>query len=176
MSRRWSRILIGLGVTVLVSGLYAWFFGFQTMMILGTRKIARKSAIGRQIQIALTDTYASQDPGTKLSYFGYDFEVPWDDLDQAKTKVYPNRVVLGFRSGKSLMFAKAPPRYFVNAVLDQMDKESFRNVCGDAALQSDYAMWSLILETTPDKVTVFSSRQDTVTNSMLVLLKFVAIP
>src|SRR5258708_18170338 len=111
MSRRWSRILIGLGVTVLVSGLYAWFFGFQTMMILGTRKIARKNPIVRQIPIALTDTSASQDPGTKLSYFGYDFEVPWDDLDQSKTKVYPTRWFLGFRSRTSWMITTAPASY-----------------------------------------------------------------
>jgi len=37
----------------------------------------------------LKDTSVSEAPGTKLSYFGYEFEVPWSDLDESQTKLYP---------------------------------------------------------------------------------------
>jgi hypothetical protein len=177
MSRRWWGILIGLGVTVLLCGLYAWFFGFQTMMMLQTRRIARHWPIVKQVPRPLSDTSVSLAPGARLAYFGYEFEIPWDDLDPGKTRLNPNRVTLGFRSGRYLMFSRMPPRYFVNTLLDQFGKEeSSRVLYGDAAMQSDYAMWRLILQTTPSSVTLFSPPKDIARNSMLILIKGVAIP
>ena len=177
MKRRWRRILWTLGIVVVVSFVYAWFFGFQTMMILETRWIARKSPIVRETPRALPDTSISPAHGTKLSYFGYDFEVPWDDLDLAQSKTQSNPVVLRFRSGRSLMFSSSPPRHFVDAVSKEMGQlDGFRGIYGDAPLQSDYAFWSMILAATPDQVNLFSSRKEIVGNSMLLVMKGVALP
>jgi hypothetical protein len=90
--------------------MYAWFFGFQTAMVLEARVIARRAPVVRETPHILSDLSLSKTPGRRLSYFGYDFEVPWDDLDESKTKLYPTRVVLVFRSGKAMIFSTAPPR------------------------------------------------------------------
>ena len=63
----------------------------------------------------LTDTSVSQAPGTRLSYFGYEFEVPWSDLDDSKTKLYPkdkpqkNMAELTFHSGLRMLVSAGPP-------------------------------------------------------------------
>ena len=37
----------------------------------------------------LKDVSTSRLPEEKLSYFGYEFEVPWSDLDESQTRVLP---------------------------------------------------------------------------------------
>lgn len=173
---RWRRILIGLGITVLVCVIYAWFFGFQTMMVLETRSIARSAPIVRETPHPLPDLSVSGAPGRKLSYFGYDFEVPWDDLDESKTQLYPTRVVLAFRSSKAVIFSIVPPRSFVSMIESIGAKDTSRQIYVNAPFQSDYAMWKLILETTPDKVTLMSPRKELTSVPTLLTIKAIAIP
>lgn len=67
----------------------------------------------------LPDHSVSQAAGLHLSYVGYDFEVPWSDLDDTQTKLYPqnraekNEAILTFRSGLRVMIAAVPARQFV---------------------------------------------------------------
>jgi hypothetical protein len=162
-----------LGTAVLLCGIYAWFFGFNTMVILEMRQISRKFPVVRQTPRNLSDQTVSNAPGTKLSCFGYEFEVPWADLDAAQTKSLKNGVVIFSRGGNGLMFKSLPPREFINAL---PNKGQLRQLNGEAPLQSDYSTWRLIVDATPDKVTLFSSRRETINTSMLVLIKAVATP
>lgn len=67
----------------------------------------------------LGDHSVSQAAGLRLSYVGYDFEVPWSDLDDTQTKLYPqnraekNEAVLTFRSGLRMTITAVPARQFV---------------------------------------------------------------
>src|SRR5262245_50966825 len=134
MTRRGRRIFLIAGIAAVVLASYAWLFGFQTAMILETRWMARKCPVIELIPAGLGDKSVSSSPGTKLSYFGYEFEVPWTDLDQSKTKLHPNHAALMFRSGKSLIFTVAPPRQFVNTMTASFDRTSFRQFYGDEPL------------------------------------------
>ncbi|HWX54337.1 MAG TPA: hypothetical protein VN176_07065 [Verrucomicrobiae bacterium] len=174
IARKWKRIAIGLGIGLLLCGVYTWFFGFNTMMILEMRSIAMESPIVRQIPRPLPDLSVSSAPGTKLSYFGYEFEVPWDDIDAKSINVKRTRLVVYSRGGNGLVFSSAQPKEFINIILDKdggLDKSNFQQIYGNAPLQSDYAMHCLILNATPDNVTLFSSRKDVVGTSMLVVIK-----
>lgn len=61
------------------------------------------------------DVSTSLGPGGKISHFGYEFEVPWSDLDESQTQIFPENnhhmqsVWVGFRSGLRL-FAVIRPR------------------------------------------------------------------
>jgi hypothetical protein len=176
MKRRWRRILLALGIVAVACASYAWFFGFQTMMVLEMRWMARRAPVVRETPRALPDLSVSSAPGRKLSYFGYQFEVPWDDLDESKTKLYPNRVALAFRSGKSLVFSIAPPRYFITVVESMGKKDALRQIYGDAPLQSDYAMNRLILGANPDQVTLLTPRKEIVGTSILLVMKAIMVP
>lgn len=178
MSRR-TRFLIALGIALLVSVIYLWFFGFQTVVALGVRCLARKRPVARMVPAPLADLSLSPSPGRKLSYFGYEFEVPWADTDDAKSKMIgDNEAMIAFQSGNSLFVWHGSPRAFVNSVLsnDKIDPSTLRRMYGDEALQSDYALYRTILETTPDKITPFISPRDAGSRAILLIVKGTIMP
>jgi hypothetical protein len=175
-----ARILIGLFVVVLVCVAYVWFFGFQTLIALEARYLARKAPVVRVPPAQLTDVSISRSPGRKLSYFGYEFEVPWNDVDEAKSGLIPdnNKAMIFFRSGNSLSVWHGSPRAFLNTVLsnDKIDQDTLRRIVGDEALQSDYALYRTILQMTPGKMIPFESQSDAANQALLLLVKGICMP
>jgi len=179
MSTR-ARILIGLFVVVLVCVAYVWFFGFQTLIALEARYLTRKAPVIRGTPAQLTDFSISPSPGRKLSYFGYEFEVPWNDVDGAKSGLIPdsNKAMIVFQSGNSLSVWHGSPRAFLNTVLsnDKIDQNTLRRIVGDDALLSDYALYRTILKMTPDKMTPFERQSDAANQALLLLVKGICMP
>jgi len=157
-----------------VCGAYLWFFGVQTFCALEARNIARKTPAVRQTPVELRDLSVSPAPGTKLSGPGYEFEVPWDDLDEARNKFVEGAgPVFNFRSGLILFVRGGPPLEMVNALLTDTEQghKTVRQVYGDDALKSDYALYRIMLETMPASVTPFISRREAIRKVMLLILK-----
>ncbi len=178
MSRR-TRLLIGLGVAVIVCGTYLWFFGAQTLFTLEARKIARQLPVAKKDPVELPDRSISGTVGKKLSYFGYEFEIPWDDVDEAKSQIIGgNKAIIPFRSGNVLSVWSGSPHDFVNGVLSsgKIDRDTFRQIYGDKALQSDYLFHRIMLETTPDQITPFIPKGQAISRSMLLLMKGISAP
>jgi hypothetical protein len=103
----------------------------------------------------------SQAPGPKLSYLGYEFEVPWNDLDDSKTQLFPkdkpekNRVILNFHSGLVVMATKCPPREMADEFLRgdfKMSPAAFAAVFGPEAAGSDYEFMKRVFEFSPDRM------------------------
>ena len=74
----------------------------------------RAPAVTRVVPTDLKDSSVSEAPGTKLSYLGYEFEVPWSDLDESQSQVLrsePDRQTawICFRSGLKLFITARPP-------------------------------------------------------------------
>ena len=104
------RILVGLGIAVAAIGSYLLFFGVQTFFIWETRRVARKQPVVWTMPAQLSDLSVSRASGKRLSYFGYEFEVPWDDIDQERTRVIgTNKAIIAFRSGNAISFWCGPP-------------------------------------------------------------------
>jgi hypothetical protein len=97
-----AALVIGV-ITVAVIAIGVYWAGPVALSIWTARKVPNRV---RLVPRDLEDGSISQVTGSKLSYFGYEFEVPWNDIDPALTKLYPklnpNRVVLTFRSGLQL--------------------------------------------------------------------------
>ena len=104
----------------------------------------------------MKDQTVSQASGSRLSYFGYEFEVPWNDLDEAQTKLYPKdkptRVVLVFRSGLRLMITSLPSRELINGISGQLktSPNDMEAIFGHEAMMSDYNFVKTLYEFTPD--------------------------
>jgi hypothetical protein len=176
---RWKRVLISFGIVIVACATYLWLFGTQTFFVLEAHSAARKLPFVKLTPIELTDLSVSQAPGMKLSYFGYEFEVPWTDIDREKTKVVGgNKAIICFRTGNVFMLWSAPPHEFMNGLLEQgkIDRDTFRKVYGDEALQSDYNFMRLILETTPEKITLLSSANTDVSREVLLTVKAICVP
>jgi len=69
---------------------------------------------------AVEDLSISTAQGEEFSYFGYPFEVPWNDIDDTQTRLYPHhkptRVVLTFRSGLRLIGTDIPAGEWVRGL------------------------------------------------------------
>lgn len=176
---RWARVLMSFGTIGVACATYALRFGTQTFLVVEAHNVARKLPFVKRTPVPLTDLSISQASGMKLSYFGYDFEVPWTDIDEEKTKIIGgNKAIIVFRSGNVLSVWSGPPHEFMNGFFEQgmIDRDTFRKVYGAEALQSDYNFQRLILESTPDKITLLSSKKTAVSQSVLLTVKALSVP
>jgi hypothetical protein len=175
---KWKRTLLGLGIAVIFVGLYCWLFGFQTVSALLVRYEYRKLPDVARTPMALTDLSISTLLHKKVTYFGYEFELPWDDVDESKDKTTGQIHVGAFRSGNAFWFSTFPPKTFVNEVMEtsKLRPLGFRQLYGDAAFESDYGFNKIMLQMTPSKITPFVSRRQAVTGQMLLLIKGISIP
>jgi len=172
-----ARILVGIGAAVVVIGIYLWLFGVQTMSSLWVRYKFREIPEVAQIPVALTDVSVSPAPHKKLSNFGYELELPWDDVDEQKSKNVGTICVTAFHSGNAFSFSTFPPKAFVNGVMDKanLDPARFRQIFGDDAFQSDYGFMSEMLQVTPKQISPFESRNQAVVGSVMLLLKAISM-
>jgi hypothetical protein len=174
----WKRILVSLGIVVAASVTYLWLFGTQTFFALEARNTAQKLPFVKRTPVPLSDLSVSEVSGTTLSYFGYEFEVPWADIDTEKTKVVGgNKAIIVFRSGNVLSVWSGQPHEFMNYLLEEgkIDKDNFRRIYGNEALQSDYNLKRLILETTPEKITIFTDNKTAVSLGVLLMVKAICV-
>jgi hypothetical protein len=124
--------------------------------------------VARIVPTELQDHSISQAAGKQLSYVGYEFEIPWDDLDESKTQLYPKdrpsktRAVLAFRSGLRLVVTALPPREWVNGFakgdlgFGKLSPQAMDLVFGLGASTSDYSFVNNVYEFTPDKMHYWS--------------------
>ncbi len=175
---KWARILMVLGSLSLATVAYLYCFGPQTFSAFLVRNEARKLPDIEKTPMPLPDTSVSATPHTKISYFGYELELPWDDVDEAKSKTYGPIRITAFRSGDVLWFSTFPPKDFVNLIMKKsgLDPQRFRLLYGDEASKSDYGFYKAMLETTPSQITPFVSKRQAVTQQMLLLIKGISMP
>ena len=80
------RIVVTVALTVTIIFVGVSWVALVALSFYAARKVP---PVARVVPTDLKDTSVSEAPGTKLSYFGYEFEVPWSDLDESQTKLYP---------------------------------------------------------------------------------------
>jgi hypothetical protein len=177
MSKR-KRILVSIGITVIVAGTCLHFYGFQTMAALIVRYQCRKIPEMAKTPVALTDLSVSDVPHRKVSYFGYEFELPWDDIDEQKDKTVGQIHVGAFHSGNAFWFSTFPPKNFLSLVMKdtKLDPQSFRQMFGDEAFESDYGFHKRMLQVTPGEITPFVSRRQAAAAQLLLLFKGTSMP
>lgn len=153
-------------------GAYVWFFWFQTLMLIEMHYLYRHVPIAHMTPVELSDHRIDSDDGTQLSSYGYDFEVPWKDVDtehiQSKTMM-----LIPFRSGLEILVGHGSSHALVDTIMENTKtaRGDFRSAYGDRVLQSDYEFLKLALNTTPASVRFSDSKQDVASKSTLVLIK-----
>ncbi len=127
----------------------------------------------------LRDQSPSQVQGKKLSYFGYEFETPWSDLDDTQTKHYPKDktdkcgVDLRFRSGLRLLVTVIPAGEWANDVSAEMKVplRRFQSTFG----QSDYSFVKTLYEFTPDRMNHWAARRVLAREQFLLIYKSIVL-
>lgn len=172
-----KRILIVVVIVVLLGGVYWWFDGARIKPVLESYYLGVKNPELRQVPEEVKEPWTARQAMTKLTYSGYEFEIPWDYAPEKSTDIVGNKAVFHFSSGNDISFAVLPARQLVNKVLSTADEDGiFPQSLGEQLLQSDYPLTQKILETTPGKVSLLSTRTDAVTVRDLLLLKDKEMP
>jgi hypothetical protein len=171
-------VLIALGV-VLVS-----VYGIGPVAI--SFYAAKKApAVASIVPTDLKDQSISTASGTKLSYFGYELEVPWTDLDESKTTLYPkdkaekSKVDLRFRSGLRFIIRAVRSREWVNDLPNDLSvsAKDLESILGRETMRSDYSFGRTLYEFTPDHMNHWASvRRGGAKDELLLLAKSMALP
>jgi hypothetical protein len=177
LSKRQRKWLVRANV-VLLAAFCLWHFGVTALFVLEARYVGWKFPAVYRAPMDLVDSSISPAPGRTLSYFGYEFEVPWDDVNEGKMKQVGKAQLIAFRSGNALLFSRMAPKEFVQTFLSstKADPENVRKLWGVDALESDYALHRLILEITPGQLTLLNPRESAARGAMLLLFKGIMMP
>lgn len=152
------RILITLAATLTTVFAVIYFVCPIALSFYGASKAI---PITRVVPAELKDLSVASAPGERLSYLGYEFEVPWDDLNESQTILMPkdrpdkNRVILNFRSGLRIMATRCQPREMADEFMRgdfKMSPAAFAAVFGPKAADSDYEFTRRVFEFSPDNM------------------------
>ncbi len=139
------RILALLGIVAAILLLATQWI----LPVIGSIETAHKPPIGSWlVPRDLTDHSVTTTAGTELSYFGYQFEVPWTDIDETRTKLYPNMVVLTFHSGLKMMVGASPPKLWLSQLFGKSNNMEVR-LEKTFSVHSDYEFLSTLYAFTP---------------------------
>lgn len=173
-------------VTVVVA-LALVFVGVNRIAPVALSFYAAKKAptVASVVPVDLKDKSVSKAPGEKLSYFGIEFEVPWTDLDETQTKLYPReksgktKVDLRFRSGLRMVVSVHQPREWVNDFPTDMKvpRQDLESTFGRETMESDYSFTKALYEFTPDNMNPWTASLDRNNREeLLLLIKSLALP
>jgi hypothetical protein len=175
---KWKSRLLWASTILAVCVFYLWFFGPQTFFALLARRAGRKVPIVKTVPVDLKDLSISQAKGERVSFMGGEFEVPWDDVEQEKTRVVGNWLIVPFRSGKSIVLCVVAADGFIADITKTKtpDPELFRAVYGPEVLRSDYALHKAIFETTPSQINLFTPANRAAGLTAVILIKAIMPP
>jgi len=172
-----KRTLTWIGSILALAFVYILLFGIQTGYAIQAWNTGRKLPEVKNTPRNLTDLSVNSAPGTRLSYFGYTFEIPWNDLDEAKSKKVGSMQVLAFHSAMAMIISSIPPRDFVKTVAGYTGgEETLRRTYGNEVISSDYSFNQAMLNATPATIEILGSREDATRGFMLLVLKTMAMP
>jgi hypothetical protein len=162
----------------LVLLIYVWLFGIQNVIALEARYGLRNVPVATTTPIPLSDHTVTNSKGAELRYFGYKFEVPWEDLDTSGIKVGKVKAVLPFQSGVLIAFLSTTNHEFIDGISEnlRMSPVELRNMYGSQAMLTDYDFYRLLLYATPKAVRPFDSRKESIAGSTLMIIKALAVP
>lgn len=174
-----KRLLVWLGIAAAVVA-YVWAFGPQTMLTLMARYKYREIPVAGKTPIALPDLSVSSVAHKTVTYFGYEFELPWDDVDEQKSRTAETVQVhvTAFHSGNAFWFSTFPARDFVKNVVEktELTPEQFRQVYGNEAFESDLGFMRKMLRITPQDMNPFMAKRQAAASTTLLLVKAMSVP
>jgi hypothetical protein len=175
--RRALAALVRVGILITFLIVLADLLGPPVGIFITARMEGRKVPAVKIATKALSDYSVSDAPGTTLSYFGYEFQVPWKASFKEKT-VGKNLVQLKFQSGQDVLFIVPANQggLLTEIVQDQSLKMGdLKLVFGDLMNRSAYDQYGVLLDTTPQSIRAFGPQADAVRGLTLLTIKAIAV-
>jgi hypothetical protein len=174
----WRRMLgafIRVGILIALLTVLLNLLGPPIGILVTTRMEARKVPAVKVAPQELADYSVSNSSGTTLSYFGYEFDVPW--TANFKQKVGKNLVEVQFESGQNVIFIVPENQggLLTEIVEDRsLNMGDLRLVFGDLMKRSAYDQYGVLLNTTPESIQAFGPRAEAVRGVTLLTIKAIA--
>ena len=152
-------------------GVLAWCFAPQTWDWYQARRMARmQPCLGLELR-PLIDSTPDETAGSKETLFGYEFEVPWRNVD---AKGVRHQGMLIASNGHSLIFwDPADRQQFLGDASQSMQhpniKDAFASALGNDATRSNYDLLEHMLNITPEQISPILSKREA--NGRLTLLR-----
>ena len=170
-----------------LAGLAVVFVGLNwvTPVALSFYAAEKAPLVASIVPADLKDKSVSKAQGAQLSYFGYEFEIPWGDLDETQTRFYPKdkpektKVDLRFRSGLRLLITAIPPRQWAKNLPEDFNASPvlIESAFGRETMKSDYSFVKAVYEFTPDNMNHWTTTHDSHNrDELLLMIKSVALP
>jgi hypothetical protein len=177
----WRRVpcaFLRVGILLGVVTILFTLLGHPLTIFFTARWEAKKMPSVWVTQQPLVNYAVSESPGTKLSYFGYKFEVPW--TGGFKERGGKNRLVeLEFDSGQTLLFM-APKNQagLLSEIVEDpsLHMKYLQPVFGELTRRSPYDQYATLLNTTPSSIHAFGSKVEAVRNETLLTIKAISSP
>jgi hypothetical protein len=160
-----SFVCLGLAI-------FLYFYGPALATFAYVKWNLRKSPATWIVPQPLSLAFTPRTAGTKAAYFGYEFNSPSEEVKQER-KV-ESVVVLSFSNCAGMtMFRPDPDQDPIHAVQLEASKRGrkIEDVFGWETTRSNYALLSKEFNLTPGDLRLFSSRRETVVNSIFLTLK-----
>jgi hypothetical protein len=146
-------------------------------ILVAVRMAAKKAPAVKVTPLKLADYSVSHSPGTTLSYFGYEFDVPWKTQFKEKISQKGGLAVLQFESGQSLVFVVPENQsgLLTEIVTDRsLNMGGLRLILGDLTTRSAYDQHAALLSATPETIRAFGARSEAVRGMTLLTIKAVS--
>jgi len=176
----WRRVLgalIRVGILIVCLTVLVNLLGPPIGIVITTRMEARKVPAVKIATQALADYSVSNSPGTTLSYFGYEFDVPWNTSFKQKASGKGGLVQLQFDSGQNVTFIVPANQGGLLTEIVQDDSLKMRGlqlVFGDLMNRSAHDQYGVLLNTTPQSIRAFGPRAEAVRGVTLLTIKAIA--
>lgn len=177
----WRRIPIAFVRVAILAALLITLInilGPPIAIFVTARWVGMKLPAVKVTPMPLSDYSVSSGPGTAFSYFGYNFEVPWNQGFKQKAFRADGLVRLQFESGQDMLLISPSDQSGLLTQITQdksSDLKSLQFVFGDLMNRSPYDQYSALLDTTPRSIRAFGPRAEAVRGTTLLTLKAIAM-
>lgn len=175
-NRGLRKILIVFAVMLSV-GAYAWFFWFQTLMVIQTHYYYRDIPIASMTLVELNDpasprrmTQSCRAMDMISRFRGKDVET--DKIQRKSMTLIP------FRSGLSVLVGHGSTHDLLDTIMERTNTnpQNFQAEYSDAPVRSHYDLLGLALNATPARVRPFESKQEIGRQTALLMIKAIIVP
>lgn len=169
-----ARSTIILAVVVIAVAAYCVAFGLQTLVWFEARHWAKANPWIKDVPTALNSASAqpAQKGGTKLSAFGYQFEVPW--AGKPKTVEGPGATEFHFDAGPVVVFDDPQAQADMLSKLtsqNPLEYQQFSNAFVGQTFDTNYSIYNAVYGASPAGVSPFSSLNEAIRVNQLLLWK-----
>ena len=165
------RILKPSTITCIALGVLLLLYGRPVTMLTMVRWKARSKPELWIVPKPLTDVSIAQTPGREFTFYGYQLEVPWNDV---KREEHLKSIELVYFSNDFIMLHDPAQSVIPLKLLTGEGTENeaaLKKLFDEEATRSNYALRSKILNLTPRDLQLSFSRGRMVSSSVLLMLK-----